>query len=222
MSGWGAHLERYLNGLGTVRNFAENGATTSSLRADGLCDALLQACRPGDWVLIQFGHNDQKLPELDPDGGYAGNLKNMVAEVRARNATPVLCTSVERRSFESGRIVPTHGAYPLAVRQLGDRLGVAVIELTTFTSWLYEHYGVEGSRRLFTHLRPGESSNWLDGIADDTHFSEQGAQAVASYVARALRPLLGLDYDAPPLGPALMARGATPSASNEETDVLRR
>jgi lysophospholipase L1-like esterase len=209
MSGWGAHLERYLNGLGTVRNFAKNGATTSSLRADGLWDSLLQSCSPGNWVLIQFGHNDQKLPELAPNGGYADNLETMVAEVRARSATPVLCTSVERRYFQSGRIVPTHGAYPLAVRQLGDRLSVAVIDLTTFSSWLYEHCGVEGSRRLFTHFEPGESSNWPDGIADDTHFSEQGAQAVASYIARALRPLLGLDSDAPPLGPELMARQAT-------------
>jgi hypothetical protein len=110
MSGWGAHLEQYPDGLGTVRNVAKGGATTTSHRAEGLWGSLLQACRPGDWVLIQFGHNDQKLPELDPDGGYTKNLEIM--EVRARDATPVLCTAVERRYFESGRIVPSHRRTP--------------------------------------------------------------------------------------------------------------
>src|SRR5687768_8635960 len=87
MSGWGAHLEQYPDGLGTVRNVAKGGATTTSHRAEGLWGSLLQACRPGDWVLIQFGHNDQKLPELDPDGGYTKTWRSW----RFAPATPPRC-----------------------------------------------------------------------------------------------------------------------------------
>ena len=206
MSGWGAHLEPFLDGQGTVANFAKGGATTASLRADGLWDALLEACRPGDWVLIQFGHNDQKVPELGADAGYVCNLERFVGEVRERDAVPVLCTSVERRYFEAGRIVPSHGRYPRAVRDLGRRLDVPVLDLTVFTSWLYEHLGVDGSKELFTHLEPGVSEHWPDGVADNTHFSIEGARAVAAFVARALRPLVGLDADRPPMGPQLMAQ----------------
>ena len=82
MSGWGAHLEGHLDGLGTVRNFAKNGATTASFRAEGRWHALLEAATPGDWVLVQFGHNDQKHPELAADLGYAADLGLQMREIR--------------------------------------------------------------------------------------------------------------------------------------------
>lgn len=205
MSGWGAQLELCLDGVGTVRNFAKGGATTASFRGEGLWAELMRATRPGDWVLIQFGHNDQKDPALPPDGGFTKNMEAFAREAQERGAIPVLCTSVERRCFAGSRQQPTHGGYPQAVRDLGRRLEVAVIDLTIFTSWLYEHEGPEASKQLFTYLAPGESDRWPDGLADDTHFSVRGARQVAAYVARALRPLLRLDADQPPLGPALMA-----------------
>jgi lysophospholipase L1-like esterase len=205
MSGWGPYLARHLEDGAVVRNFARGGATTASFRAEGLWDALLQATQPGDWVLIQFGHNDQKVPELQSAGGYRDNLQEFVHDVRLRGAAPVLCTSVERRAFENGRPRPSHGAYPQAVRRLGSQLGVPVIDLSTFTGWLYEHLGPLGSRRLFTHLEPGEHPNWPDGVEDNTHFCTYGAELVATYVARCMRAIRGLDDDRPALGSTLVA-----------------
>lgn len=186
MSGWGAHLHEFVDE--PVHNFAVGGATTESFRADGHWGRLIELVRPGDRVVIQFGHNDQKLPELlAADGGYTERLRAFVDEVRAAQAHPVLCTSVERRWFDGHRLRPSHGHYPATVRQLGARHDVPVIDLTVFTSWLYEDLGPERSAELFTP-------------ADNTHFHERGARQVAAYVARALRAVRGLDDNAVPLG----------------------
>jgi len=188
MSGWGAALERRLRPEDEVFNFAKGGATTQSFIAEGLWCNLLAQARPGDVALIQFGHNDQKQPELlAAEGGYRDRLERFVQKLRERGTTAVLCTSVERRLFADGRLRPSHGPYPRAVRRLAATLDVPLIDLTVFTSWLYEHLGVEGSAALFTDR-------------DDTHFHEYGADLVAAFVARSLRAVLGWDDELEPLG----------------------
>ena len=131
MSGWGAHLGAPLNmylGAGLaeaglpprvvpVLNTAKGGATTASYRAEGLWDALLTASLPGDTVLLQFGHNDQKEPRtLASREGFSANLSRFIADARGHGLVPILLTSVERRRFDGDRPVPTHGDYPLATR----------------------------------------------------------------------------------------------------------
>ncbi|HSN10928.1 MAG TPA: rhamnogalacturonan acetylesterase [Propionibacteriaceae bacterium] len=204
MSGWGAHLGAPLNaGLASraarsgrtapvvgVVNVAKGGANTSSFRGEGLWDALLLAASSGDVVVMQFGHNDQKIPTLAPWDGYARNLERFVEECGDRGLRPVLCTSVARRRFVDGRLVPTLGEYPDAVTQLGSRLGVPVVDLHTATSALYEAWGEEGSRALFTQFAPDTHPLYRGGVADDTHFSITGAQAVAQEVATALVPII--------------------------------
>ncbi|HEV7948365.1 MAG TPA: rhamnogalacturonan acetylesterase [Glaciihabitans sp.] len=181
MSGWGASLPQYIGADDTVLNFAKGGATTKSFREEGHWQAVLDALQPGDTVIIQFGHNDQKHPELlAASGGYTNRLRDFVREARSAGARVVLCTSVERRLFEGGRIRWSHGAYPAAVRQLARGVDVPVIELTAFTTWLYEHLGEEKSAQLFTP-------------SDNTHFHEKGADAIASYIAITLRGLEGRD-----------------------------
>lgn len=188
MNGWGAALERRLRPEDEVLNFAKGGATTESFIAEGLWGDLLAQARPGDVALIQFGHNDQKRPELlAAEGGYRDRLERFVRELRGRGMTAVLCTSVERRLFTGERLRPSHGAYPRAVRGLAASLDVPLIDLTVFTSWLYENLGVEGSAVLFTER-------------DDTHFHERGAELVAAFVARSLRAILGWDDELEPLG----------------------
>jgi lysophospholipase L1-like esterase len=195
-AGWGVFLGEFVDE--PVRNTAVGGATTESFRSQGHWDRMVAAVRPGDRVVIQFGHNDQKHPELlAASGGYTERLDAFVREVRAAAATPVLCTSVERRFFDGDRVRPSHGPYPAAVRALGRARDVPVVELTVFTAWLYEHLGPLGSRQLFTE-------------ADNTHFHERGARAVAAYVARALRAIRGLDDAAEPMGRAAhMSGGAS-------------
>ena len=183
MSGWGAQLGARL-GL-PVRNFAKGGATTASHRAEGLWAALLCEAVPGDLVVLQFGHNDQKEPELP----YRENLRAFVAEARAAGARPVLCTPVQRRRWAGGRLVPTHGGYPGQVRELAAAEAVPLVDLSAATTALYERLGPEGSKALFTHFPPGVHPLYPGGVADDTHFCFRGADEVAAIVAERLKEI---------------------------------
>ncbi|MEV5501203.1 rhamnogalacturonan acetylesterase [Nonomuraea fuscirosea] len=183
MSGWGAQLGAYV-GV-PVRNFAKGGATTASHRAEGLWAALVREILAGDVVVLQFGHNDQKEPELP----YRDNLRAFVGEARAAGALAVLCTPVQRRRFDGARLVPTHGGYPDQVRALAAAGGVPLIDLTAATTELYERLGPEGSKALFTHFPPGAHPLYPEGVADDTHFCFRGADEVAAIVAERLKEL---------------------------------
>ncbi|WP_210479860.1 rhamnogalacturonan acetylesterase [Naasia sp. SYSU D00948] len=199
MSGWGPHLGPLVDA--PVRNLAFGGATTESFLAEGVWGRLLEEVAPGDTVILQFGHNDQKQPELlGSRGGYTDRLSRMIADVRARGATAVLCTSVERRYFDGGTVRPSHGDYPNAVRDLGHALDVPVIDLTVFTSWLYEELGDEESKHLLSHFAPGRHPHWPDGLEDNTHFHERGAKKVAAFVARSLRAIERRDGDRESMG----------------------
>jgi lysophospholipase L1-like esterase len=197
MSGWGAQLPPHTYRWGSVHNFAKGGASTESFRDEGLWADLLAEAGPGDAVLIQFGHNDQKKQHLAARTGYAANLRTMLDEVRGAGAAPVLCTSVERRHFLDARHQgdgPASGAvleasledYPEVVRELGLELGVPVVDLHAWTRDLYLQLGRDRSRNLFCHFAPGEHARWPGGLADNTHFSQQGAMLVAGEVARQL------------------------------------
>lgn len=199
MSGWGAQLAPRTYRWGTVHNVAKGGASTESFRDEGLWAALLGIAGPDDLVLIQFGHNDQKRQHLAARTGYAANLRTMVGDVRSAGAAPVLCTSVERRHFldspSSGAAAGEAGLeaslddYPDVVRELGLELAVPVIDLNAWTRELYLRLGTEDSKALFCHFEPGEHAHWPDGLADNTHFSQEGAALVAGEVARQLEQL---------------------------------
>ena len=201
MSGWGAHLGAALtarcaaaDGTGAhpihVLDLAKNGATTESHRVEGLWSEVLDAAAPGDLVLLQFGHNDQKHEHLAAWTGYAENLARMIAEVRELGARPVLCTPVARRHYEGGKLLRTHGEHPTAVLALSETFDVPLLDLQARTRRLITSLGEEPSRRLFTQLPAGESPLYPNGIEDNTHFSVDGAIAVAEIVAGLLAPLL--------------------------------
>lgn len=157
---------------------------------EGLWAALLEETQHGDLVLIQFGHNDQKRPHLAARTGYAANLRAMVADVRALGATPVFCTSVERRHFLNGRTVKLEDSledYPEVVRELSAELQLPLIDLNSWTRALYVRLGVEGSKALFCHFEPGEHAHWPEGLVDNTHFRVDGARLIAEQVAAELR-----------------------------------
>lgn len=204
MAGWGAFLDEFVEA--PVRNHAFGGATTEQFLSGTAWRTLLEGVAPGDTVLIQFGHNDQKQPDiLASREGYRHRLDRMVAEVRTHGALPVLCTSCERRWFDGDRITPTHGDYPNAVRDLARDRQVDLIDLTVFTTWLYEHLGDAASARLLSHFAPGETAAWPDGLTDDTHFRVEGARAIARFVARSLRAIERRDGDAPAKGSTFTA-----------------
>lgn len=198
MQGWGAFLHETVDA--PVVNRAVGGGTTESCLRE-YWPALLAGVAPGDTVLLQFGHNDQKQPlTLAAREGYSRRLRRMTAEVRARGGEVVLCTSVERRRFLGGRIVPSHGDYPDAVRDLAVELAAPLIDLQAFTAWWYEELGEDASTGLFCHLAPGESARWPDGLSDDTHFRIEGARGVAAFVGRSLRGIERRDGHLPAAG----------------------
>lgn len=202
MSGWGPHLDAHVEE--PVRNLAFGGATTQSFVDSGSWARLLSGIEPSDTVIIQFGHNDQKQPQLDARGGFTARLRTMVAEARDLGATVVMCTSVERRWFEGARVTPTHGDFPNAVRDLAHELDAPLIDLTAFTTWLYEDMGPDASRSLLSHFDEGEHSLWTEGLADDTHFHERGARRIAAFVGAALRAIERRGGDQPAKGSQLV------------------
>lgn len=187
--GWGQLLRDFLQPPLLLDNRAANGRSTRSFRDEGQWHAVLAALRPGDFVLVQFGHNDEKSHDptryTEPDGEYRRNLERFVRETRARGASPLLATPVVRRLWsEQGELADSHGEYPRVVREVAAREGVPLLELEGATRSLLRELGSEGSRAIFLHLAPGQHPRLPDGLQDDTHLSELGARRVAELAVR--------------------------------------
>ena len=184
--GWGQLFQEFVLEPAKVENHAVNGRSSKSFIDEGRWTPVQEKLQPGDWVIIQFGHNDQKVasPERHtaPQGSYRANLLRFVHEARARGAHPILATSVARRKWDAAgnELVPTHGDYPDVVRALAKREGVPLLEMEWATTQLEESLGVEGAKQLHLWFEPGEISAAPDGIKDDTHYSEIGARRVAA------------------------------------------
>ena len=142
-------------------------------------------------MLIAFGHNDPKDDErfADVHLAYPAALRRMLVGARARGGIPVLLTSIERRRFEDGHAVPTHGGYPQAVRALAAEEDVPLIDLSHLTLEMWEADGEERSKETFLWLEPGQWPGFPDGERDDTHLSTAGATRVAKLVTTGLREL---------------------------------
>lgn len=166
-----------------VINLAVGGRSTRSFVDEKRWEKLLAQLSPGDLVLIQFGHNDQKKdsPEryAPADGSYQEYLKRFIADVRERRGEVVLCTPVARRIFDGAKVRNTLGGYPEAVRKVGAETGTPVIDLYNATVAALEKYGPEKSAELF-YVTPEQQP-------DRTHFNRAGAELVAGEVARALK-----------------------------------
>ena len=189
--GWGQMLPQFLDDSVAVRNFAVNGRSTKSFIDEGRWTAVLAQLQPGDYVIIQFGHNDEKREDpkryTDPNGSYRDNLRRFVTESRAKGATPILFTSIARRDFTpAGTLHDTHGAYPQATRDVATALHVPLVDLQQTTSALLTGAGPERSKLLFGWVAPGTNEMYPEGLSDDTHLSVTGATEVARLAARGL------------------------------------
>lgn len=190
--GWGMVFPSYFNDNVIVENHARNGRSTRSFIREGRWDTLISRVSTGDYVIIEFGHNDEKV---DTDRGttlydFKANFKKFVADVRAKGATPIVCTPIERRKFDAdGKFVDQHGGYPEQIRALAKEEHVLFIDLQLKTRALIEKEGVEGSKKLFLHIAPGEYKSLPNGRTDDTHMSVNGAMAVAGMAVDAFKSL---------------------------------
>ncbi|MFG2024656.1 rhamnogalacturonan acetylesterase [Streptomyces sp. NPDC048825] len=178
-TGWGMALPFFLRRDLQVANHAVNGRSSKSFVDEGRLDAVLGAIRPGDLLLVQFGHNDSKTADparyTEPWTTYQDYLRLYVDGARARGARPVLATPVERRRFDaSGNAVTSHGDYPAAMRALAERERVALLDLHALSLALWQRLGVEETKKYF---------NWTETEQDNTHFNPPGAIAVARLVA---------------------------------------
>jgi PelA/Pel-15E family pectate lyase len=191
-TGWGMPFKYFFDSTVTVGNRAQNGSSTKSFLAEGRWDAVIQATNPGDYVLIQFGHNDEVPTKANytPEDQFVANLIRFIKGSRDKKAIPVLITPVARRKFDSaGNILETHAAYAALVRKVAAEQNTPLIDLDKESQALLQQMGPENSKGLFNYLRPGEHPNYPEGRADDTHFSELGARQMAEIVLRDIRSL---------------------------------
>ena len=188
-TGWGEKFEDFFNQNVQVRNYARNGRSTRTFIEEHRWDSTLAALKAGDYVFIQFGHNDEvptKKSYTTPDD-FKANLKRFILDTRAREAIPVLLTPVSRRRFdEQGNFFDTHGEYGSYVRQVAEETSVAFIDMQILSMAIIVRYGKKESTKLFLHCSEGECSNYPKGIIDDTHFSDFGATVMAEALSKAL------------------------------------
>src|SRR5687768_9853894 len=173
-----------------VANYAESGETLKAFKAERRLEKIWNLAKPGDYLFIEFAHNDQKPGGnfLDPFTTYKQTLKEWITEARKRNITPVLVTSMHRRTFDStAHITNSFGDYPEAVRQTGKEEGVAVIDLNAMSKILYEAWGPEKSIKAFVHFAANSFPNQPNDIKDNTHFSTYGAYQLAKCVVNGIK-----------------------------------
>jgi lysophospholipase L1-like esterase len=187
--GWGQMLPRYFDSAVAVANHAESGLSVRSFIAQRRLEKIMTTLRPGDYVLAQFGHNDQKESGegIGPFESYTDALRDLVAQVRSRQATPVFVTSMYRRRFSGNEMQDTLGDYPEAMRRLAEELNVSLIDLHAGSRVLFEALGAEGSKKAFVHYPANTFPGQTEALRDDSHFSTYGGDLLARYVAWALR-----------------------------------
>ena len=189
--GWCQVLSQFLNDKVTLKNHAVNGRSTRSFIDEKKWEAVYKQLKQGDYVFIQFGHNDQKVNDpkryTNPHTAYRYNLIKFVKESRKKGAIPVLFTSIARRNFNTdSTLVDTHGDYPLETRLVAQEFHVPLIDLQYLTESLEESFGVEASKKLHLHYKPGEINYYPNGKEDNTHLSVLGATKVAKLALDAL------------------------------------
>lgn len=190
--GWGMRFPRFFTTDVRIHNHAVNGRSTKSFIDQGRWTAVDSQLKRGDYVFIEFGHNDEKKEDTsryaDPHGAYKRNLERFVADTRAKGATPILLTPIVRRKFDaSGALEQTHGDYPAVVREVAREQHVILIDLERETRALVAPLGPERSKTLYDYVGPGTSIMYPHGHEDDTHLSVLGATEVAGLAARAVK-----------------------------------
>ena len=186
---WGQMIPRWFSDKVAIANYAESGETATSFLAEGRLKKMLTLMKEGDYLMIEFGHNDQKEKYLGSGAFYnfAYALKQFVDAAREKNVRPIFITPTQRRFFdENGRIKETHDNYPEAMRWVAKDLKVPVIELHEMTRTFYETLGMEGSRKAFVQYPAGTFPGQDKNLEDNTHFNAYGAYEIAKMVVNGI------------------------------------
>lgn len=196
-TGIGQVMSLYVRDDITICNHAKNGRSTKSFIEEGRLVPIDETIGEGDYLFIQFGHNDEK--NLDPSRytepftTYMENLKIFINTARKHGATPVLITPLERRCFVDNKHlgIGAHSDYVAAMKQTAEQEKVALVDLYSYSRTELKKAGAEGSKKWFMHLQPGEYSSHPEGKEDNTHLKYEGAVTFAGLVAKGLQELGG-------------------------------
>lgn len=212
--GWGMALQCFFDDNIRIDNHAVNGRSSLSFINEGRWDKVLEKMKPGDYVIIQFGHNDEKPKadrHTDPGSTFDYNLAKFVRETREHGGIPVLMNCVVRRNFfvnapendddeklrtttfkdgvkmvEGDSLIDTHGLYRVAPRDVATRMNVHFVDANRITHDLEQGLGTEASKRLHMWFLPGQEPSVPNGRQDNTHYNVYGAHVVARLLADAL------------------------------------
>lgn len=187
-TGWCHAFPNFVTANIEVKNRAMNGRSSKSFITEGRWKAILDSLKQGDYVFIQFGHNDQKIQDstryTEPFTTYRKNLERFVRETREKGATPILFTSIVRRKFENGLLIDTHGNYPVVARMVASEMNVPLVDLQMLTAGAVTAVGKEESKKIYLWTPP--NGKFPEGRKDDTHLSIEGARLVAKLAAQQL------------------------------------
>jgi len=192
-TGWGMVMQEFFNEGVKVHNHAINGRSSKSFLSEGRWKSVYDSLKKGDYVIIQFGHNDAKpdsLRHTEPFTTYKQIIRSYIDQARSKEAVPIICSSIVRRHFDStGNLMDTHGDYIKAAREIAEETGTPFIDMEAKTRKLVTESGREKSKLLFLFCKPGEYTNRPNGVQDSTHLNSYGAHQVASLFVDGVREL---------------------------------
>jgi len=181
-TGWGVPFSIFFDETIAVRNYAQNGRSTRTFIELGLWQSILDNLQPGDYVIIEFGHNDEadyKPDRYTTPEQYKANLTRFITETRQMGATPILLTPITRRDFdEDGKIRETHAYTPLCI-EVAKETDVEFFDMDALTRTWFEAMGDRDSAVRFLHIPPDTHPNYPNGVRDNTHLNHLGAREVA-------------------------------------------
>jgi lysophospholipase L1-like esterase len=182
-TGWGMVLQEFFNEGAFVRNRAVNGRSSKSFLSEGKWKSVYDSLKRGDYVIIQFGHNDEKddsVRHTDPFTTYKQILRKYIDEARSKEANPIVCSPIVRRHFDgAGNLIDTHGDYIKAAREIAGETNTPFIDMEAKTRKLVTDLGSEKSKSIYLFCKPGEYGAYPKGIQDSTHLNSDGARKIA-------------------------------------------
>jgi DNA sulfur modification protein DndE len=190
--GWGQVFGNFFKDSVMIENHAKNGRSTKSFIKEGLWQKVYEKLNPGDYVFIQFGHNDSKKADTnrfaDANTLYRENLQRFIDDSRSKGAIPILITPVNRRKFNSsGSFIDQHGEYPGVVRDLAKINNITLLDLHKKSLDVFSKMGPEETKKVFLWVAPKQYKLFPDGKQDNTHFTQFGAELVAGMVVDCIK-----------------------------------
>ncbi len=189
-TGWGMPFVYFWDSTVTVDNRAQNGRSTRSFMQENRWQPVIDNMQEGDYAFIQFGHNDEVPTKATytTETEFAAHLAKYIQDTRSKKGIPVLITPVARRKFDStGKLESTHEVYSAIVRKVAAANNTVLIDLDKLSQQLLQEWGLDKSKYLYNHLRPGEHPNYPAGKEDNTHFNEMGARIMAELVLKSIK-----------------------------------